>query len=47
MKIESVKQKSEKGHQELLVKVQENSNKEYIGNEIKRAVKSYFKVYLE
>ncbi len=47
LRIEDVRQKSKKEVSDLTAQLKENSSKDFIGQEVKRAVKSHFKVYLE
>ena len=47
MKMEVVRQKTEKDVAILTTKVSENNNKAFVGEEVKRSVKSHLKVYLE
>ena len=46
MKMEVVRQKTEKDVTILTTKLGENNNKAFIGEEVRRSVKSHLKVYL-
>lgn len=47
VKLEGVRAKTEKCVADLAVQLKENSSKEYIGQEVRRSVKSNLKMYME
>lgn len=47
VKLEGVRAKTEKGVADLAAQLKENSSKEYIGQEVRRSVKSNLKMYME
>lgn len=47
VKMESVKQRSEKGISDLQGRLSQQSTRDFMNGEVQRAVKSHFKVYLE